>query len=346
MSNENQIVDLNLKNHVSNISKKLETYKISNGTVSLEVLNFGGIITKLLFPDNCGNSINMVLNYDDLASYIKDEFYLGGIIGRYANRIENGKFHLEGIEYNLSINNNSNHLHGGQVGFNKVFWNVSKKKENILELSYLSTHLEEGFPGDLDIVVQYEITPQNEVIISYRAKTNKPTVINLTNHAYFNLSNDKNVNILEHQLEVYSDAILGLNDNMIPTGEIININKSAFDFKKKRLIGKSFAYKDKELLKTNGYDHCYVFDNDKLETMAKLSCDKSGIQMTIRSTEPGMQLYTGNFLKSPFKPYNGVCLETQHFPNSPNNADFPTTTLNPDDVYRSKTILKFESINK
>lgn len=331
-------------NSNDNVSEKLKTYEITNGLVSLEVLNWGGIITKLLFPDNQGDLTNVVLNYDSIDDYLIDELYIGGIIGRYANRIENGKFFLKGHEFNLFQNNNSNHLHGGQAGFNKVFWNVSKKQENILELSYLSTHLEEGFPGDLEIIVQYEITQQNEVIISYQAKTNRSTVINLTNHAYFNLSNTKNDNVLEHNLEVYSDSILELDDNMIPTGKIKNIEKSAFDFKRKKMIGKSIKSKAEELIKTNGYDHCYVFDTYKLETMAKLSCEQSGIQMTIKSTEPGMQLYTGNFLKKPFEQHEGVCLETQHFPNSPNIVCFPSTSLEPNEIYMSKTILKLESI--
>ena len=270
-------------------------------------------------------------------------FYLGGIIGRYANRVGQASLPLDGKIYPLTANEGKNQLHGGFQGFNRVFWEVERLSQSKISLSYLSAHLEEGYPGNLQVKVTYEVTDQGALVIDYLAETDETTVLNLTNHAYFNLEDDESHIIFDNDLKIDSRMLVQADDEMIPTGEIIDISNTALDFTGGKKIGPDIQSKNKLLAATNGYDHCYAFEGNELKLMAELSSPTSGIKMDVRSTEPGMQLYTGNFLKAPFKPYTAVCLETQHFPDSPHQPSFPSTLLKPGDVFTSKTMYQFNS---
>ena len=311
--------------------------------MSAEILSYGGIIHTLNVPNRGGETINVVLNYEDPEAYLNDKFYLNAIIGRYANRISNGRFSVEGKKYVLANNLGKNHLHGGINGFNSVLWEVEKVASNKLELQYTSPHMDEGYPGNLTIKVNYTITEENELVIDYQAITDQSTVLNLTNHAYFNLSGGKEPTIKDHVLSIYSDTILAVDADLIPTGEYIDVKGTVFDFTFKRILGSAINNNAPALQHTKGYDHCYVFEGENLKPMAKLESHQSGIVMTTYSTEPGMQLYTGNHLLAPFQAYAGACLETQHYPDSPNKPSFPATTLEPDQEFSSKTVYKFES---
>jgi aldose 1-epimerase len=327
--------------------KDVFLFSISNKNgVSIKVSNYGGIITSILTPDRNGKLEDIVLGYDNLADYLKDTPYFGSIIGRYANRIANGKFTIDNTTYELAVNNGANHLHGGIKAFDKVVWDVKEfqnKDEAGIELNYLSTDGEEGYPGNLTNKVIYSLSNKNELIITYEAITDKATPVNLTHHSYFNLSASKE-NILNHRLHINADYYIPVNEYLIPTGDLAAVKGTAMDFRNPNSIGERISQVD------GGYDHTYVINGEKeLRKAAELTAPKTGRKIEVFTTEPGMQFYTGNFLDGSligkdgivYQKHFGLCLETQHFPDSPNQPNFPNTILKPGEKFSSKTIYKF-----
>lgn len=324
---------------------KIETYKMMiPGEIEVTFLNYGGIIQSLKVPDKNGVMEDVVLGFDEPESYTKDHPYFGALIGRYANRIRKGKFTLEGKEYQLNINNGPNSLHGGLIGFDRVFWEVEKDSDgHSYTLRHESPHMHEGYPGKLKIEVTYTVTAGRDFVIDYKATTDRPTPINFTNHSYFNLSGGKSETILDHELWINSQAITYVDKDLTPTGKIIEVNKD-FDFREHKRIGKDIEHVH------GGYDHNYIlFDVPIYDPKARLVEPVSGRMMEVFTTEPGLQFYSGNFLDGSIQGKNGqryfkhagLCLETQHFPDSPNHPEFPNTILSPDSPYYSKTIYKF-----
>ena len=337
-------------------NKKVDLYsfKTENG-MQVDIINYGGIITSLKVPDKNGETEDIVLGYNKLEDYINENPYFGSIIGRYGNRIAKGKFNLNGNQYTLATNNDENHLHGGNIGFDKVIWEAETKinsNSSSLILKYLSRDMEEGYPGNLYTTVTYKITNDNSVEIKYEAQTDKTTVINLTQHSYFNLSGDFNQSILNHKVKINANQFLPVNKSLIPTGNKLNVSMTPFDFRNYKEIKKDINADDLQLNYGNGYDHCWVLNDYKngYRLVASAFHEESGRLMEVYSDQPGLQFYTGNFLDGslPQKEegfYNfrsGFCMETQHFPNSPNQPDFPSVTLNPNEKYNSKTTYKFK----
>lgn len=337
-------------------NKKVDLYSFKNENgMQVDIINYGGIITSLKVPDKNGETENIVLGYNKLEDYINENPYFGSIIGRYGNRIAKGKFNLNGNQYTLATNNDENHLHGGNIGFDKVIWEAETKinsNSSSLILKYLSRDMEEGYPGNLYTTVTYKITNDNSVEIKYEAQTDKTTVINLTQHSYFNLSGDFNQSILNHKVKINANQFLPVNKSLIPTGNKLNVSMTPFDFRNYKEIKKDINADDLQLNYGNGYDHCWVLNDYKngYRLVASAFHEESGRLMEVYSDQPGLQFYTGNFLDGslPQKEegfYNfrsGFCMETQHFPNSPNQPDFPSVTLNPNEKYNSKTTYKFK----
>ena len=337
-------------------NKKIDLYSFKNKNgMQVDIINYGGIITSLKVPDKNGETENIVLGYNKLEDYINENPYFGSIIGRYGNRIAKGKFNLNGNQYTLATNNDENHLHGGDIGFDKVIWEAETKinsNSSSLILKYLSRDMEEGYPGNLYTTVTYKITNDNSVEIKYEAQTDKTTVINLTQHSYFNLSGDFNQSILNHKVKINANQFLPVNKSLIPTGNKLNVSMTPFDFRNYKEIKKDINADDLQLNYGNGYDHCWVLNDYKngYRLVASAFHEESGRLMEVYSDQPGLQFYTGNFLDGslPQKEegfYNfrsGFCMETQHFPNSPNQPDFPSVTLNPNEKYNSKTTYKFK----
>lgn len=327
------------------------TLKNKNG-ISISVINYGGIITRLIAPDRTGKLEDIVLGYDSLEGYLKDSPYFGAIVGRYGNRIANGKFTLDGTTYTLAQNNNGQHLHGGVKGFDKVFWNIEEAGSNKLILTYLSKDMEEGYPGNLTVAVTYELTDDNELKIDYSATTDKKTVVNITQHSYFNLTGNVKRDILDHQIEIYADKFVPVTQVLIPTGELKNVSETPFDFTKQTSIGSRINDKDQQLEFGKGYDHCWVLSEDKpVKHAARLYEPGSGRVVDVYTTEPGVQFYSGNFLDGSltgklgvvYKHRYGLCLETEHFPDSPNQKSFPSTELKPGETYHTQTTYKFST---
>ena len=300
----------------------------------------GAVIRALRVPDRDGRSADVVLGYDDLSSYTGDLFYLGAAIGRYANRIAGGRFTLDGRTYELPVNDPPNHLHGGPAGFHTVSWQLHAERSAAL-LSYHSADGEAGYPGNLDVEVVYALSDANELIVTWRARTDRATPLSLTQHSYFNLAGAGNGTIHEHQLRVNADRYLPVDATSIPTGEQRAVHGSVFDFTRMRAVldGRAPAY-----------DHCYVLRGyaGRLREAAELYEPASGRVLTVLTTEPGMQLYTGQFLQpmagkhgTRYQPYSGLCLETQHFPDSPNQPSFPSAIVRPGDEFSSTTIYRF-----
>lgn len=333
-------------------------YLLKNDKCEVELITYGGIITSIKVPDLNGNLIDVALGFNDFDSYLEGHPYFGAIVGRYANRIDNGSFSIDDNDYSIPINNNGTSLHGGIKGFDKVNWNVvsyDSINHNSIKLNYLSKHMEEGYPGNLNTYVTYTLTENNELVIEYQAETDKPTVLNLTQHTYFNLSGESSGDILDHNLLINADSFLPVNEKIIPTGEIKSVENTPFDFRKIKKIGKDINVEDRQLKLGKGYDHCWVLNNfnKKSRKIAEVNSTKTKIKMEIFSDLPGVQLYTGNFLdgslnsKKDFKYINrsGFCLETQFYPNSPNNLNFPSTELEPGKKFYSKTSFKFSIID-
>ncbi|MDQ3393608.1 MAG: galactose mutarotase [Bacteroidota bacterium] len=327
--------------------QEVHLYTLTNkNNMQVSIINFGGVITSVLVPDIKGNMGDVVLGFDNLDDYMKENPYFGALVGRYGNRIANGKFTLNGKEYTLATNNGPNHLHGGIKGFDKVLWTVEENKSDegaSLKLTYLSKDGEEGYPGNLDVTVIYTLNDNNEIVMEYEAQTDSPTPINLTNHSYFNL-NPKSKNALGHLLEIKADQYTVVNETLIPTGELRSV-AGAMDFRKPKVIDKDLDSVD------GGYDHNYVLNKTgtNLDLMATVHEPETGRFMEVFTTQPGVQFYSGNFLDGSLKGKNdkqyvkhyGFCLETQHFPDSPNQPDFPNTILLPSEKYNHTTIYRF-----
>lgn len=318
-----------------------------------KITNYGGIITSLSVPDKNGKIEEIVLGYDHLTGYLESTPYFGALIGRYGNRIARGKFSLNDETYELAINNGVNHLHGGLKGFDKVIWEVvatDRTNDSIrITLSYLSPDGEEGYPGNLKTTVQYTFTASS-LSIEYRAETDAPTVVNLTNHSYFNLSGGVKGTILDHILFLDADAFLPVDSTLIPMGEFRPVNNTPFDFRVPKRIGEDITANNRQLEYGMGYDHCWILNGSitrKPRKVASLYHPESGRYIEVFTTESGIQFYTGNFLDGSISGSNGVrfdqrfglCLETQHFPDSP-NQDFPDVVLHPGETYLTKTIYR------
>lgn len=334
-------------------------YTLTNASgMTMKVMNYGGIIVSLTAPDKNGTLEDVVLGYDSLSHYIKRNPYFGALIGRYGNRIAKGKFNLEGKAYQLAQNNNGNHLHGGVKGFDKVFWNIEEfpsAEGKALKLTYLSKDGEEGYPGNLQIEVIYILTDKNELKINYKATTDKKTIVNLTNHTYFNLSGNAKTDIREHELMLNADKFVPVDKTLIPSDGLKDVVNTPFDFRTPTVIGSRIDNKDQQLEFGGGYDHCWVLNiadqsvNKDPKKAATLSEPTSGRLMTVYTTEPGIQFYSGNFLDGSnvgkggvvYKHRHGLCLETEHFPDSPNRKEFPSVVLNPGEVYQTQTIYAF-----
>lgn len=329
--------------------KVVNLYILANGKgMEVSVINFGGIIQSLRVPDKKGNIEDVVLGFDSLEPYFQNAPYLGAIIGRYGNRIAKGMFMLERKEYTLPVNNGPNHLHGGTIGFDKVFWNIEQKDSSLL-LTYTSADGEQGYPGTLACTVEYILTDDNELKVHYTATTDKTTIVNLTQHSYFNLAGQKSTTILDHGLSIEADAFLPVNEYLIPTGEYRKVKNTPFDFTTPTRVGDRIDSTDEQLARAGGYDHCWIINKEGLRKAAAVWEPSSGRTLEVFTNEPGIQLYTGNFLDgtlagkegSMLHRRSGLCLETQHFPDSPNQHNFPNVVLRPHETYQSTTIFKF-----
>lgn len=309
----------------------------------VKITNYGGIMTSWTVPDRNGKKSSIIVGFDSLAPYLQEPPYFGALIGRYGNRIANGKFKLDSVEYTLAANDGKNHLHGGKKGFDKVVWDGALESDTAatLVLSYTSRDGEEGYPGTLKVTVRYTLTDNDELEIEYSAETDKPTVVNLTQHNYYNLTGDVTNTILDHKLMIGADSYTPVNATLIPTGEIAPVKGTPFDFTVAEKIGARIAQV------SGGYDHNWVLNrtDNSLQMVAVLSDSVSGRKMEVYTTEPGLQFYSGNFLNGKFKTTDGkpvnlhtaLCLETQHYPDSPNQPKFPTTVLRPGEKYHTVT---------
>lgn len=335
--------------------QKADLYTLTNANgMTVKITNYGGIITQLTAKDKAGKWEDVVLGFDSLPPYLGEHPFFGSLVGRYGNRIANGKFTLYGKTYNLPINNGPNSLHGGINGFNKKIWNATEiKKDSIvgLELTYTSKDGEEGYPGTLSVKVTYTLSNDNGLRIDYEATTDKNTVINLTNHSYFNLSALKN-DILNHEVSIKSDSMVPVNATLIPTGKLRAVKGTPFDFNEPTVVGKRIDQIDDEQIKNGGgYDHCWVINrgaDKELMLFATVKDPESGRFMEVLTTEPAVQFYTGNFLDGSLKGKGatytkrfGLCLETEHYPDSPNQPQFPSTELKPGETYKTSTEYRF-----
>lgn len=335
--------------------EEVEQYTLRNEDgMEVQIITYGGRITSLKVPDKNGNYEDVVLGFDSLEHYTNENPYFGALIGRFGNRIADGKFSIDGTEYSLAQNNGENHLHGGKKGFDKVVWEAERKEDNpnVLKLTYTSADMEEGYPGKLETTVTYTLNENNSLDVEYQATTDKRTIINLTQHAYFNLSGDFSEKILDHLVEINADKYLPVNETLIPTGELREVANTPFDFRQPTLIGANIEEDNEQLKRGIGYDHCWVLEKEAGEMGFAASAlhPESGRFLEVYTTEPGMQFYTGNFLdgtlpqqhqQGTYSKRSGFCFETQHFPDSPNQENFPTVLLNPGEVYSSKTTFKF-----
>lgn len=324
--------------------------------MTMKVINYGGVITSLTAPDKNGSFEDVVLGYDSLKGYLEKSPYFGALIGRYGNRIGKGKFSLDGKDYQLPQNNNGNSLHGGANGFDKRVWNIEEYNVDngaAVKLSYTSKDMEEGYPGTLNAQVIYHLTNNNELKIYYEATTDKTTVVNLTQHTYFNLSGNSKSDILQHELFLDADKFVPVDKTLIPTGELKNVSETPFDFKTPTAIGSRIDKKDQQLEFGLGYDHCWVLNTqgDTSKVAATLHDPATGRVMSVKTSEPGIQFYSGNFLdgtitgkfNTVYKKRYGLCLETEHFPDSPNKKDFPPVVLKPGETYKTQTIYTFST---
>ena len=323
----------------------LYTLRNDKGNV-VTITNYGGAVTSFVTPDKNGTKSSIIIGFDSLQPYLQQPPYFGALIGRYGNRIGDAKFALDGVTYQLAANNGKNSLHGGLKGFDKVVWDASVPDSSVpsLKLKYLSKDGEEGYPGNLNVTVQYTLTNDDELKIEYDAETDKSTPVNLTNHSYFNLTGDVSNTILNHTLMIDADNYTPVDSTLIPTGEIKPVKGTPFDFTSPKMIGK-----DIDLVK-GGYDHNWVLNkkDSSLQKVAELTDSVSGRTLDVYTTEPGLQFYTGNFLDgkfinrggTPLKQHTALCLETQHFPDSPNKNNFPSTILKPGEKYHSVTMYK------
>ena len=318
---------------------------VNNNGISIVIISFGGIIKEINIPSRNGEFENIVLGYKNNNEYVNDKFFLGALIGRYANRIASGSFKLNDEIFHLEKNEKNNHLHGGELGFHKKNWELveyDSQNHKFLELTLFSKDLDYGYPGNLNCNVKYSLTDTNEFKIEFFANSDRDTIFNPTSHSYFNL-NPKNHSILNHKLKINSNSYIPINSEFLPTGLIEKNKNTPFDFTYSREISKEINYINTQLKIANGYDHCFVLDKES-DIAAEIFDDISGRKLMISTDQPGIQLYTGNHLFGKFNKNEGLCLETQHFPDSPNNSNFPTTKLMANEKFYSKTIYLFDVI--
>ena len=356
--------------------KPIDEYTLSNGKLTVKIITYGAIIRELWAPDRRGHKANVTLGFKDVAgyrsdAYIKSNPYFGAIIGRYGNRIANGRFMLDGKQYSLDINNSPNSLHGGFEGFNRKVWTASIVPNGV-QMTYHSPAGEgctpsmpstppctTGYPGNVDAQITYTLDRDNNLRMDYKATTDAPTVLNLTNHAYWNLAGEGSGDINDHLLQIKASRFTPVDATLIPTGAIPPVAGTPFDFTRFHAIGERLRGNDQQLLFGRGYDHNWVLDrpsptDTRMITAARLLDPSSGRLLTISTTEPGLQFYSGNFLDGTlygtsgrqYRQGDGLALETQHYPDSPNHANFPSTTVRPGQTYRTSTIYGFSAVGK
>ena len=330
-------------------------YRISNDAgMEVAVTNYGATVVAICIPDRDGASADVVLGFDSLSEYEAHREYYGAAVGRFANRIAGGSFVLNAKTYNLNCNEGANHLHGGIRGFDKAIWHCESDNTHgnaSIKLTYVSPSGEEGYPGNLVVDVIYSLTDANEFSIAYTATTDEPTVVNLSHHSYFNLAGEGSGNVLNHELMIDADYFTPVDRKLIPTGELKSVSGSALDFTRTTRIGERIDNEEEQLVLCGGYDHNYVLKGKpgELKLAARVFEPNSGRTMELHTTAPGLQFYSGNMMGEcargkdghEYRPRGGFCLEPQHFPNSPNQPNFPSTVLNPGDEYRQKSIFKF-----
>ncbi len=353
--NENSNLDpMNFQTEIN--GKATDLFKLTNDNgIEIYITNYGGRIVSWLVPDRDGKIADIILGYDSIEGYLNsNEVYFGSLIGRYGNRIAEGTFELDGTEYKLATNNPPNHLHGGPNGFHNVVWDANKISDKQLRLQYLSKDGEEGYPGNLHVQVHYILNNDNELIIDYTAITDQKTVVNLTNHAFFNLAGAGSGTINNHELMINAEHYTPVDSTLIPTGEVAPVSGTPFDFRSGKTIGRDLNVDNPQLGYGMGYDHNFVLSKENqgaLELAARVYEPESGRVMEVLTTEPGIQFYGGNFLngsdagkeKVPYEFQSAFCLETQHFPDSPNQPDFPSTILEPDDIYHTVSVYRFST---
>ena len=329
--------------------QKTSIFTISNGEMSFSTTNYGCIITSIVVPSaSTGKKDDVVLGYSTLEGYTKNPVFFGALVGRYANRISHASFSLDGKAYHLTPNDNGNCLHGGKPGYHKTVWDAepfSNMKEAGVTFRRKSPDGEQGFPGNVDLKVSYSLTVENEIIIRYSARTDMPTPVNLTNHTYFNLAGHDSGTVLDHQVQLFSDRYVPVDAFAIPSGEIREVEGTPFDFRKPKPIGRDIAEVP------GGYDHNWEINSsgNTLNPVAGVYEPVSGRSLTVYSTQPGVQFYTGNFLNNEsgkdgeiYGKHQGFCFETQHFPDSPNRPEFPDSILLPENHYRQQTVWRFD----
>ncbi len=334
--------------------KQVDLFTLKNPKgMTVQITNYGGKIVSILVPDRHGNLGDVCLGYETADQYINGTASLGATMGRFANRIANAQFTLNDSTYHLAKNNGEHTIHGGAKGFRFKVWDARQIDDENLELTYFSKDGEEGFPGNLTLKVLFSVTDNNELQLNYHASTDKPTILNVTNHAFFNLAGEGNGDVLNQELIVNSNAFTPVDATAIPTGEIRSVEGTPFDFRKMTRIGEHIDTDYEQLKFVGGYDHNYVLKNKNGELVlaAKLYDPSSGRMMEVKTTEPGLQVYTANSLTGkgtdigkagkPYPSRSAICLETQHFPDSPHHPNFPTTVLNPGEDYESTTIYQF-----
>lgn len=312
---------------------------------TIKLTNYGAIIVSVEVPDREGQLANVTLGYDNLDGYLERHPYFGSTVGRFCNRIANGQFELEGKTYRLAVNNGPNHLHGGEVGFDRLIWNAEPFEapdHQGVRFSVISPDGQEGYPGELQVEAEYRWNDQNELSYKFTASSDAPTVLNLTNHAYWNLSGAGNGTIHDHHVRLNCDHFLTVDEHLIPTGQVTPVAGTDLDFTDWHSLGERLD----QFAETKGYDHCYVVNGEsgsELRLCGVAKDPSSGRTMEVLTTQPGMQLYTGNHLGGGYEPYAGFCMETQHYPDSPNQPDFPTTRLNPGETFSEQTVHRFST---
>ena len=332
--------------------ESVDIYTLTNPSgMEARITNYGAILVSLKTPDRNGKLEDVVLGFDTLDGYLGEHPYFGSIVGRYGNRIAKGQFTLNGKQYKLATNNGPNALHGGIKGFNKKIWQAQQVGNSAVKLTYLSKDGEEGYPGNLTVTVTYTLTDANQLRLEYTAATDKDTVINITNHSYFNLAGQGTGDVLGHRVMLNADRFTPVDSTLIPTGELRPVAGTPFDFRQPHAIGERIGATDQQIQFGGGYDHNWVLNGNMgtLRPAARVVEPKSGRVLEVQTTEPGVQFYTGNFLDGTIKGKGGkvydkrygFCLETQHFPNSPNEPKFPSPVLKAGQTYESTTVFKF-----
>jgi len=328
--------------------QKVDIYTITNSHgIEARLMTYGATLVSLKTPDRTGRTADILLGFDDLASYLSGTSYLGATVGRYANRIADARFSLNGVSHQLAANDGRNSLHGGAKGFDKRVWKAEAAGDGTVRMSYVSADGEEGYPGQVSAQATYRLGEDDTLSVTYEATTTAPTPVNLVNHAYFNLTGDRSKDIIGHQLRVAASSFTPVDATLIPTGEVRPVAGTPFDFRTPQLIGARIAGPDEQLVRGHGYDHNWVLDKPTpgaLSLAAIVTDPESGRSLEVRTTQPGIQFYSGNFLDGVFSRRTGLCLETQHFPDSPNHANFPDTILRPGETYRETTLFAFGTV--